>query len=851
MVTDPGLVTYVALTQDRNPSRGPRVPRINVLLVMTSPDLKAEVIAEAVAARSDMVLVRGRSLSVAEAGPTLDELPALAPSALILVGRSVETGDLIERWRTERPRLIVMQVDVIDDIVQISLRDPRLDSLLNSLRALVEGAVASGRERIAHVELRSPRPLLKASIDWVHELLRDAVARVPDENGDVNGLSVTRATLLQALDAADAPADRPRDLQYADAALDAVLAAADARQEPLAAAKQGLDLAPLEFRMLVLGLAPELDLRFQRCIGFLLDEMPRRVGTFGLYSTLLGSTAQIRGELAQTGAFGRWPIFEGVAGQHATADEPLRLDPFLTQWLLGQHDALEYDPRVRRVLRLVNWFGTGLLSRHEEHASAAVLIGKLLDSCPTSWVLLGGTDPAAARALLEHGAKTRRVKPIRVEAACLAGMDLVDVEECARRLGRMRRLTGDPMIIDLVKWDGAEADDDGLCLFLKTLGDTGGTTALIGTDEARVIRLLGSAPFELIADSAFPMDALVAAVRTAAKGADAHLTADAAEAIARRFPLHVDGLEHAMAVARSRPKNYDADDPELARFTAACKEVATEGISQLADRIEPVFNLDDVVLPADRKDQLVEIVDNVRLTPRVLDEWKFRDQLPYGRGVTALFFGSSGTGKTMAAIGIACRLGIQLLRLDLSRVVSKYIGDTEKNIDRVFTDAQRSGSAILIDEADALLGKRSEVKDAHDRYANIEVAYLLQRMEAYDGLAILTTNMQQNLDPAFLRRLRFIVDFPRPDAEAREKIWRQCLPSGSHQLGDADFSQLARKIDLTGGHIRQITLRAAFIAAAAGAQINLDHIGHAARAEFAKLGMPPVEIDPSKARLAA
>ena len=192
-------------------------------------------------------------------------------------------------------------------------------------------------------------------------------------------------------------------------------------------------------------------------------------------------------------------------------------------------------------------------------------------------------------------------------------MDLIDVEECAQRLGRMRRLTGDPIVIDLVRWDGAEADDDGLRLFLKTLGDTGGTTALIGNDEARVVRLLGSVPFELIADSAFPMDALVAAVRTAAKGADAHLTEDAAEAIARRFPLHVDGLEHAMALARSRPKDYDAGDPELARFTAACKEVATEGISRLAERIEPVFNLDDVVLPADRKEQLVEIVDNIRL----------------------------------------------------------------------------------------------------------------------------------------------------------------------------------------------------------------------------------------------
>jgi SpoVK/Ycf46/Vps4 family AAA+-type ATPase len=274
-------------------------------------------------------------------------------------------------------------------------------------------------------------------------------------------------------------------------------------------------------------------------------------------------------------------------------------------------------------------------------------------------------------------------------------------------------------------------------------------------------------------------------------------------------------------------------------------------VSQLAERIEPAFRLDDVVLPPDRKRQLAEIVDHVRLASRVLDGWGFRDQLPYGRGVTALFFGPSGTGKTMAAMGIAHRLGVHLLRLDLSRVVSKYIGETEKNIDRVFTDAQASGSAILVDEADALLGKRSEVKDAHDRYANIEVAYLLQRMEAHEGLTILTTNMRQNLDPAFLRRLRFIVEFPRPDAEARERIFRQCLPEGSHALDDAAFQQLARRLDLTGGHLRQITLRAAFIAAAADERIGLTHVARAANAELAKLGMPPITIDPARAGRAA
>ena len=437
---------------------------------------------------------------------------------------------------------------------------------------------------------------------------------------------------------------------------------------------------------------------------------------------------------------------------------------------------------------------------------------------------------------------------IRVELARLAGMDVIDLEDCALRLARLARLTGASLVFDAGAADGSAAEDDGLRVFLGTLDHA----VVICSDATRIMRLLRpTASYELADEPPLPAPVRVAAVRAAAMEAEAYVSDEVASAIASRHPLSIDRLEHAMRLARSRPKNYDEDDPALARFIAALREVAAEGVSHLADRIEPVFSLDDVVLPADRKQQLIEIVDHVRLAPRVLDDWKFGEQMPYGRGVTALFFGPSGTGKTMAALAIARRLGVDLLRLDFSRVVSKYIGDTEKNIDRVFTDAQRSGSAILIDEADALLGKRSEVKDAHDRYANIEVAYLLQRMEAYEGLAILTTNMRQNLDSAFLRRLRFIVDFPKPDVEAREKIWRFCLPPESHVLDASAFKLLARKIDLTGGHIRQITLHAAFIAAAAGVRISLEQIAHAARAEFAKLGMAPVEIDAAQTRKAA
>lgn len=865
--------------------------QINVLVATAPQDLNAEVkaafIASSVKERPDMSLVEDRYVSVEEIANLLESVDPSTPCALVLVGPSPETNELAEQWLADREYLVVMHIHAIGDSVRIGFRDLRHDEayaeierardiqpdyLLTALRELVEHVGARKRDRVAHIQLRAVEPvpeetieprhesteraLLRAGINWVHELLRDAVENVSDDNGDVHGFSVTRATLLQSL---DAPSERIRDnrendLSEAKATLDAELEKArdlpEANTEPLAVIVREFNLDPREFQMLIITLAPELDVRYQRCKGFLLDEIGRRVGTMALNSSLVGLTPQLRGELINGGALGRWLFFEGYGGHPPAADEPLRLDPFLAQWLLGDPRGLKFDPRVRRLLRLVPWPGASILDGEAERG--ARLIKQLQSRGAPKWILLDGDDPAAWRALLERGAQASYVEPIRVEPRRLAGVDLVEVEECARRIGRLAVLTRAPLIIDLSKADGTEAEDDYLRLFLGTLNSARSRPAVICVDEARLVQLLGAASFELVAEQALPITARVKAMRAAAKGAGiTYLPEAEAEAIANRYPLRVDGLEQAMRLAASRAKDYAADKPYLDRFITALKELASDGVSHLVERIEPVFTLEEVVLPPDRKEQLIEIVDQIRLSGQVLDGWKFREKLPYGRGVAALFFGASGTGKTMAAMGIAQRLGIQILRLELSRIVSKYIGDTEKNLDSVFTDAQRSGAAILIDEADALLGKRSEVKDAHDRYANIEVAYLLQRMEAYEGLAILTTNMRKNLDPAFLRRLRFMVDFPRPDVGAREKIWRQCLPYESHQLSDADFRQLARKLDLTGGQIRQITLRGAFIAAAAGSRIGLDHIAHAASAELTKLGMAPIEIDLAQARRAA
>jgi SpoVK/Ycf46/Vps4 family AAA+-type ATPase len=238
------------------------------------------------------------------------------------------------------------------------------------------------------------------------------------------------------------------------------------------------------------------------------------------------------------------------------------------------------------------------------------------------------------------------------------------------------------------------------------------------------------------------------------------------------------------------------------------------------------------VLPDGHLGLLREIVRHVRHRTQVYERWGFGERTARGLGVTALFAGESGTGKTLAAEVLAAELGLDLYRIDLAATVSKYIGETEKNLSRLFDAAEASGAVLLFDEADALFGKRGEVKDGHDRYANLEVAYLLQRMESYRGLAILTTNLRSNVDRAFLRRLRFVVQFPFPDAEQRAEIWRRTIPADA-PLDGVEPEQVAR-LNVSGGSIRSIALSAAFAAAEDGTPITRAHVLHAAQVDYAK-----------------
>ncbi|MEH1800130.1 MAG: ATP-binding protein [Nostoc sp.] len=277
------------------------------------------------------------------------------------------------------------------------------------------------------------------------------------------------------------------------------------------------------------------------------------------------------------------------------------------------------------------------------------------------------------------------------------------------------------------------------------------------------------------------------------------------------------------------------------RLWSACLASTRPQLDSLAQRLDPKATWDDIVLPAEETNLLHQIADQIRQRSLVYQEWGFHNRMNRGMGISVLFAGESGTGKTMAAEVIANDLQLNLYRIDLSSVVNKYIGETEKNLRRLFDAAEDGGAILFFDEADALFGKRSEVKDSHDRYANIEVNYLLQRLEAYRGLAILATNLKSSLDHAFMRRLRFIVNFPFPGVAERQVMWQKVFPPET-PIQDLDFNRLAR-LNMTGGSIHNIALNAAFLAAGASTSVTMQLVLAAARAEFRKLDRPVNEVD--------
>jgi hypothetical protein len=317
------------------------------------------------------------------------------------------------------------------------------------------------------------------------------------------------------------------------------------------------------------------------------------------------------------------------------------------------------------------------------------------------------------------------------------------------------------------------------------------------------------------------------------------IAASAVTDVAEHFRLGPAQIEHAGRTLAFNPGGEDADD--RGRLFRAARGQSSGDLGHLAQLVPPRHGWTDLVLPASVMQRLQDVRAAVSARAKVFGDWGFGRR--GGSGLMALFAGSSGTGKTMSAAVIAREIGLDLYRIELASVVSKYIGETEKNLHRIFEAARRANVILFFDEADAMLGRRSEVKDAHDRYANIEVAYLLQKMEEHDGVIILASNLAKNMDQAFARRMHYVVEFPRPDAPLRERLWQTILPREVPIDPDVDFGFLARQFDLAGGDIKTLALDAAFVAAGQDRPLAMRDLIAAVSRQMIKQGRPPTASD--------
>ncbi|MFE4537998.1 AAA family ATPase [Streptomyces scopuliridis] len=595
-------------------------------------------------------------------------------------------------------------------------------------------------------------------------------------------------------------------------------------------------LSSLDMDLLLVAVAPDLDARFERLYGYLNDDLTRRRPTVGLTLELCGlaGAAAARFRLAP-GA----PLIEGGLVEVTEPERPplsrvLVVPDRVTGHLLGSGRP---DARLAGVLGEV-WEDPTAEAEEVHRTAAAAGTGVGLVHLRSR----GGDAEGLATAALRAAGP----RPLVLDTAALARRS-GDAPELARVAAREARLTGAGVVLGPLEALPAEPAERArtlrtLCTALRgipllTHGTVGWDPAW-AADTPVVLTVPAPSPERQAARWRHALD------RAAGAAGDGSVTGDA-EALARAVAAHrldsgqvrraadVAVRTAALAVRPVRP-----DD-----LQTAVRAQNGAGLDRLARRVEPGVGWDDLVLPPTTHRRLRELALRARHREQVLGQWGMRPGGGRGRGVIALFAGESGTGKTMSAEVVAADLGMDLYVVDLSTVVDKYVGETEKNLERIFTEASAVNAVLLFDEADAIFGKRSEVKDAHDRHANIESAYLLQRMESFDGIAVLTTNLRANLDEAFTRRLDVVADFPVPDAGRRLALWERCLGDRLPRAGDLDLGFCADRFELAGGSIRACAVTAAYLAAESGEPLTMRQVVTAVAQEYRKLGRLVLESE--------
>jgi hypothetical protein len=569
---------------------------------------------------------------------------------------------------------------------------------------------------------------------------------------------------------------------------------------PLAHVRDAFGLQPFDVAVLLLALAPDVDLRYERIYAYLQDDVTRRRPTVDLALSLLCSTRA-----------------ERLASR-------VRLDagaPLLRHGLVAL--AEPERPWLSRSIVVDEAVVRGL---HGQRADGALHPGFEYHEAPRAHrpppeIYLLATAPTPLRAVLtgpgcRDGALALAQELQQPLLLCDVSMS-DDPERALALAGREAALRRAVLAV-------AEAPDQAAALAMAV--------------PDRLVMLTT----EAVAGTGVPAVACPAPTTHERREAWSHALGrvrvrdHALDEVASRFELGFEQIEAAARDARAAAGLHDGTVSGAGLFAAARAQSRPE-LGHLATRVDPLRTWSDLVLPQPQIEQLQGLCRRVRDRHLIFEDWGFGARLATGRGITALFSGAAGTGKTLAAEVIGRELGLDVYRLDLSSIVDKYIGETEKNLSKVFAAAEGSSAILLFDEADALFGKRSEVRDSHDRYANIEVSYLLQRVEEYAGVAILATNLEASLDAAFTRRLAVTVRFPRPTEEDRLRIWTTVWPAEAALAGDVDLERLAAEYALTGGHIRNAALAAAFLAAAEGCpDISMRQVLEGVRGEFAKLG---------------
>ena len=619
----------------------------------------------------------------------------------------------------------------------------------------------------------------------------------------------------------DFPAALDRACQEWGARTQASLAAGLPLRLPHLAA--AFALTSTEIDALLIALAPEIDPRYERLYAYLQDDVTRKRPSLDLALNLL--TANFQEKLTLRRLFGEngrllthrlLSLFaDGPTSAPTRLAHSLRVAPNIVEFLLGD-DAL--DPQLALAASLRPTPAAAPPRRVPPDLLAQL---RRSPAPPPLFLFIGPPGTGKQEAAAHLGCPL-----LTFDFAALSPGDLTPDEglRLALRDGRLHQAT-----LYLTGWEGLLTDDG---RFPPPL-----LRQLLAYPHAVI--LAGESAFAVDGERERPLFTLPFAAPDYTRRRDLwrEQVGDGLplDALASQFRFTPGQIEAAAAAARDLAQ-WRGEPLTEADLFAAARAHSNQKLGALASKIQPRYTWDDIILPADTLAQLREMVNTVRQRPTVYGVWGFDRKLALGKGLNALFAGESGTGKTMAADVMAGALGLDLYKIDLSALVSKYIGETEKNLDRIFTEAATSNAILFFDEADAIFGKRSEVKDSHDRYANIEISYLLQRMEAYDGVVILATNLRANLDEAFTRRLHFAIEFPFPQPADRERIWRVNVPPETPLAADVDFGLLADRFELAGGSIRNIILAAAFLAAENDDAVGLRHLLHAARREYQKMG---------------